>query len=287
MNNLRQMSIFAHVVEAGSVSLAAEKLDLSKSVVSQHIKALEQDLGVSLLKRTTRRQHLTEAGKQFYQHCRDINAIASNAWTEAQQTQTEPEGRIRITAPNALMDTLVAPTIASLMQRYPKLKPELINDDRHLNLMEHDIDLAVRVGQSPDSNIKQKRLGEFRDVLCAGSQFRGVDVCDIPYIANAWQGAQIKHRFESRSGESIEFQWEARCITNSINSCLALVRAGAGACILPAFYFKQFQPELIDLLPGKSLPLNPVYALTPYAHKVPLAVSLCICEIQSLIGKES
>ncbi|GAA06590.1 bacterial regulatory helix-turn-helix, lysR family protein [Photobacterium leiognathi subsp. mandapamensis svers.1.1.] len=73
MNKLRQMSIFAHIVEEGSVSAAANKLDLSKSVVSQHLKTLEQELGITLLKRTTRRHTLTQAGEAFYQSCREIN----------------------------------------------------------------------------------------------------------------------------------------------------------------------------------------------------------------------
>ena len=126
MNRLRQMSIFAHIVEQGSVSAAANKLELSKSVLSQHLKALEQELGVVLIKRTTRRQMLTTAGEAFYQSCRDINNIASLAWEHAQEFQLEPIGRFRISAPTALMDILVTPVVAKLMKRYPKLKPELI-----------------------------------------------------------------------------------------------------------------------------------------------------------------
>lgn len=154
MNRLRQMSIFAHIVEQGSVSTAADKLELSKSVVSQHLKMLEQELGITLLKRTTRRQSLTEIGEQFYQSCKNINLIADTAWDNTRQHQTEPSGRIRITAPHALMDTLIAPVIADLIKLYPKLRPELINDDQRLDFMQHDIDLAIRVGHSPDSTLK-------------------------------------------------------------------------------------------------------------------------------------
>ncbi len=92
---------------------------------------------------------------------------------------------IRITAPHALMDDLVAPVVAELMQKYPRLKPELISDDRHLDFMEHDIDLAVRVGRSKDSNLKQKRLRSFRDVLCGTRDMKLKDMQDQAYIGNS------------------------------------------------------------------------------------------------------
>ena len=166
MNRLRQMSVFAHIVEAGSITAAAESLQLSKSVVSQHLKSLETDIGVALLKRTTRRQTLTTAGEKFYEQCRKLNDVANSAWTEAQDSLREPQGKVRITAPNALMGALVAPAIGELLSRYPKLEPELISSDSQLNLFEDNIDLAIRVGRSPQSNVKQRRIGEFRDVLC-------------------------------------------------------------------------------------------------------------------------
>ena len=167
MNQLRQMSLFARVVEAGSISAAAAQLELSKSVVSQHLKALEQELGVVLLKRTTRRQHLTEAGQTFYERCRALNQVAEEAWAEVQQRTGELKGRIRLTAPDALMAPLIAPLVAELLKVSPGLQPELIASDAQLDLMQQQIDLAIRVGESPDSQLRQRRIGEFRDVLCA------------------------------------------------------------------------------------------------------------------------
>ena len=102
MSRLRQMSVFAHIIEAGSITAAADSLKISKSVVSQHLKSLETELGVPLLKRTTRRQTLTAAGERFYEQCRRLNDVADTAWTEAQETLQEPQGKVRITAPNAL-----------------------------------------------------------------------------------------------------------------------------------------------------------------------------------------
>ena len=109
MNQLRDMSIFAHIVEQGSITAAAEFLQLSKSVVSHSLKSLEEELGVALLKRTTRRQTLTAAGEVFLERCRELNSIADEAWQQARNTLEIPQGHVRITAPNALMGSLIAP----------------------------------------------------------------------------------------------------------------------------------------------------------------------------------
>ncbi|KNH13707.1 transcriptional regulator [Vibrio lentus] len=276
MNKLKQMSIFAHIVEQGSVSAAAEKLELSKSVVSQHLKILEQELGASLLKRTTRRQILTSMGERFYLSCKDINVIADSAWDMAKAELEEPQGRIRITAPNALMDLLVAPVIAELMKQYPKLEPELIGDDQHLDFMEHDIDLAVRVGSSRDSNLKQKRLGEFKDVLCGVESMRDSELTSIPYIANSWQGKQVTHSFTSNSEQDFVYQQQASCTTNSFHSCLALIKSGVGIGVIPDFYLHQLSDDVVDVIPNFQLPTNTVYALTPFAANTPIAIKLCV-----------
>ncbi|MBY7732108.1 LysR family transcriptional regulator [Vibrio splendidus] len=284
MNRLRQMSVFAHIVEEGSVSRAADKLDLSKSVVSQHLKALEKELDVCLLKRTTRRQNLTEMGERFYIKCKDLNLIAESAWDLAQDFQLDPQGRIRITAPHALMDSLVAPVVAELMQKYPRLKPELISDDRHLDFMEHDIDLAVRVGRSKDSNLKQKRLGSFRDVLCGTRDMKLKDIQDQAYIGNSWQGKRISHEFSNPAGESFVFAKEVNCSTNSFHSCLSMIRSGAGIGVIPDFYLTQLIPDVINLIPDMDLPMNTIYALNPFLTNTPIAVTHCIAALQAKLN---
>ncbi len=276
MNRLRQMAIFAHIVEQGSVSAAADKLELSKSVVSQHLKALEQELGVTLLKRTTRRQTLTGIGEEFYLSCKNINDITHQAWNKVHQQINEPSGRIRITASHALMDSLVAPVIATLLKDYPKLRPELINDDQHLDFMQHDIDLAIRVGTSPDSNLKQKRIGKFRDVLCGRAEMQSQPLANLPYIANQWQGRHYRHLLQTQSGEQQTFISDAICITNSFHSALALIREGAGIGLIPDFYLPSLKNELVNLTPKLMLPENSVYALTAFNSHPPVAVLTCI-----------
>jgi DNA-binding transcriptional LysR family regulator len=174
------------------------------------------------------------------------------------------------------MDLLVAPVIAELMKQYPKLKPELISDDQHLDFMEHDIDLAVRVGSSRDSNLKQKRLGEFKDVLCGVESMRERELESIPYIANSWQGKQVTHHFSSLTEEGFVYQQQASCVTNSFHSCLALIKSGVGIGVIPDFCIPQLSGEVVDVLPSFELPTNTVYALNPFTSNTPIAIQLCV-----------
>lgn len=280
------MSIFAHIVESGSITGAAEALELSKSVVSQHLKLLEKELGVLLIKRSTRTHSLTSAGREFYESCKEINKMTDVAWHRAQETIEIPKGVIKITAPNALMDVVIAPAIGTLLKEYPQLKPQLIGSDTHLDLISENIDLAIRVGSSPISNLKQKRIGEFRDILCSKQKFTNTkDIDNALYIANSWQGNHISHQFKDENGDSKLYESAVQCKANSFYSCLALIKAGAGIGLIPDFQFNLLTPDLHEVFPELTLPLNQVYALYPYDRHVPLSVRVCIDAIQKSLNE--
>ncbi len=276
MHQFGKMSLFAHVVDAGSISAAADRLGVSKSVVSQHLKTLEQELGVILIKRTTRRQFLTEPGKRFYEACKALNQIAETAWEDVQAQQLEPEGSVHITAPNALIESLLTPIISKLMQQYPGVLVKLTCDDQHLDMMAHNIDIAVRIGTSKDSTLKQKRLGSFRDVLCGHARFSQEKLTQVPYIANAWEGTLITHQFRTKNGEKRALTPKVSCITNAFHSTVSLIRAGAGIGLVPDFYLKNYLTDVTRLMPQACLPENPVYLLTPFSRHTPMAVQVCI-----------
>ena len=298
MVRLRQMSVFAHIVETGSITAAAELLVLSKSVVSQHLKSLENELGIVLLKRTTRKQTLTFAGKKFYQQCKILNQVANDAWFDAQQSKAVPQGKIRITAPNALMETLVTPAIAKLLPQYPLLEPELISHDHHLSLMSDDIDLAIRVGQSKESSLKQKRIGEFRDVLCGKPKYIASKPWqNLSYIANTWQGHEIHHHFHAQPLSKTQIGKQtnqtisdfiyipsAHCITNSFYTCLALIKSASGIGIIPDFHLKSLSSELDEVFPEHQLQLNTVYALHPFGNQTPLSVKVCLQAVMNQLN---
>ncbi|KZN30648.1 LysR family transcriptional regulator [Pseudoalteromonas luteoviolacea] len=286
MNKLRHMSLFAHIVESGSITAAANSLELSKSVLSQHLKALEQDLGVTLLKRTTRRQSLTPAGKTFYEQCKVLNQTALHAWHEAQQFSQVAKGKVRITAPNALMSTLIAPALAKVCIAHPQLEPELIADDRQLDLLEDNIDLAIRVGNSKDCDAKQRLIGEFKDVLCGTAEaVKNYHLGHQRYIANLWQGTDIQHTLINEKGESEHFTAIANCVVNSFDTSFALINSGAGIGLVPEFKLAEPNCNLHPVFPDHQLTSNPVFALYTFSRQVPLSIGVCLQGIEAQLAK--
>jgi len=282
------MSIFAHIVEAGSLTGAAEVLELSKSVVSQHLKSLEKELGIILLKRTTRRQMLTVTGQKFYERCKELNQVADTAWLTAQEDLTTPTGRVRITAPNALMETLVTPATASLLRQYPELELEFISSDQHLDLYAENIDLAIRVGESAESALKQRCIGGFRDVLCGqASYLADKNLDELSYVANSWQGRQVTHELKGKNEADILFQCEAQSVANSFHTCLSLINLGVAVGLIPDFYFKNEAESLKEVFPNHQLSINSVYALHPFGKNLPLSVSICLQAIEEGLEKNT
>ncbi|MCW9018408.1 MAG: LysR family transcriptional regulator [Kangiellaceae bacterium] len=292
MHNLRYMMVFLQVVESGSISAAADYLGISKSVVSQQLKNLETSLGVSLLNRTTRSQVLTPAGRDFFRHCQKINQISEQAWNDARDSQQLAMGSITISAPSALSSIVLAPAIGHLLKQYPRIQPRLLISDTRVNLLEDGIDLAIRVGEMPDSSYKQRRLGQFQEALWAhqnyvelaqitqqrlidDSSFR--DSCD--YIANQWQGRTIKHSFYSKGKKNTqEIVFHASRNADSLPTVTKLMEAGCGLAWLPEFVVKSspVADQIIDVLPDFSSPPVKVYALHAYSGHCPHIVSLCI-----------
>ncbi|MGF1709874.1 LysR family transcriptional regulator [Vibrio kagoshimensis] len=279
MKKLRQMMVFMKVVESGSITKAAEKLELSKSVVSQHIKQLESDLDVTLLKRTTRKQSLTSEGERFYEHCCAIHQVAEQAWDEVKQQQIEPRGKLKITASHALMDSIVVPALSNVFKGYPNLSLEFIGHDTQLDLMQEDIDLAIRIGESPVSNLKQRRIGSFVDVLCCSKNEKEALLSRelLPYVANNWQPKNIEHKlFNKHTKESLVWKPNMVHRSNTVYGCISMIKQGLGVGILPDFIFNEYADSFIEWLPEYQLEPTPVYVLHPYSGAIPSSVKMAI-----------
>ena len=293
LNQSRHIQIFCQIVDAGGLGKAAEALEVSKSVISQHLKALELELGVSLLNRTTRRQTLTPVGKEFYQQCKQINQLTKQAWQQAQAAQEVAQGIVTITAPHALMDSVVAPAIGELLIGHPLIKPVLIADDQRQDLIKNNIDIAIRVGKLPDSEYKQQKIGQFRDVLCATTNYceqhftdiLAVDWSTVNYIANTWQGQHINHTLVHKTSKVIKaLSFTPQRRANSLPTVLALIKAGAGIALLPSFIIDK-DIELEAIATEYLLPMSEVFALHAYTKSKPKAVELCISVIKEKMQK--
>ncbi|HEC20727.1 MAG TPA: LysR family transcriptional regulator [Gammaproteobacteria bacterium] len=171
MDRLTSMSVFVTVVDQGSFSAAAEQLQLSRATISKHIAALENCLGGRLLNRTTRRISLTEAGKAYYEHCRQILEDVVDAECVVTGFSSEPRGRLRINAPMSFGTKQFADIVAMFCQAYPDIDVELSLSDRFVNVVEEGYDLAIRITQLKESSLVARKLAPCRVVLCASPDY--------------------------------------------------------------------------------------------------------------------
>lgn len=167
MNLLGRMASFATVVRSGSFTRGAARLGLSKSVVSRHVSLLEKELGVQLLYRSTHTLSLTEAGERFYAYCKDLEQVSEQAIAVATAGRENPRGLLRVTLPQ----TLVVSPLGALLSRFQKKFPDVHLDVRVTSLqvdpIEEGFDLALRIGDLPDSNLICRKLRAVRYLAVA------------------------------------------------------------------------------------------------------------------------
>ena len=182
-----RLAYFAAVVDAASFTRAADRLGITKAVVSQQVDRLEQELKTDLLVRTTRRVEPTEAGRLLHARCVMILGEAENAFAELAQSNAEPMGLLRIAAPNCTL----APLVAAFSRKYPTCRVDLLLADSKIDLVANQIDLSIRVGWLDNSNLRARRIGGFRQLLVAapgvvkrGAVAQPEDLASLPFVAN-------------------------------------------------------------------------------------------------------
>jgi DNA-binding transcriptional LysR family regulator len=168
--DLNRVSLFVSVVEAGSFTKAAEEIGITTSGVSRALTRLEEDLGVRLLQRTTRKLNLTAAGRAYFNKVRGALAMVEEASQVASETGEEPRGRVRMTAPPAMVGVMI-PFLAEFLRRYPEIGIELSSSQQIVDLVEHGIDLALRIGHLRDSSLIAHRVGHMVTGLFASKEY--------------------------------------------------------------------------------------------------------------------
>lgn len=167
MDRLTSMSVFVRVADLGSFAAAAKELRLSPTMIGKHIRHLEQRLGSLLINRSTRRQGLTELGRNYVDHCRHILEEVDAGEALAAETMRLPRGRLRIAAPLIFGSHTLAPALVGFMKRYPNIDVELSLSDRMVDLMDEGFDVAIRVGQLNDSAMMARSLSPYIPIVCA------------------------------------------------------------------------------------------------------------------------
>ena len=171
MNDLNDMAIFAKVAEYQGISPAARALRMPKSKVSRRMAALEDELGVRLLERSTRAVHLTEVGKIYFQHCKQIVEEAASARESVIRMLEVPRGHLRISASVAIGQHLLTPFLSEFMTLYPEIELEVQLENRRVDLIREGYDLVVRVGNLEDSALVSKPLGEDHLIMVASAGY--------------------------------------------------------------------------------------------------------------------
>nr|WP_295710225.1 LysR substrate-binding domain-containing protein [uncultured Halomonas sp.] len=158
-STLEEQQAFVTVVDSGSITSAAERLGISVSGVSRALNRLEQKLGATLLRRTTRRLELTEEGETLLEHCRRILAAVEEAEEAMLDRHNQPQGRLRVNAAPSFMQFVIVPLIGEFRASYPGITLELDTHDRFVDLLEQRVDLAIRIGELEDSSLHARLLG--------------------------------------------------------------------------------------------------------------------------------
>lgn len=171
MNLFDSMSVFTQIVEKGSLTAAASAIGLSPTMVGNHLQVLEKRLGISLLHRTTRRQNLTDFGRIYYERCIEILRLVGEADAHALANQLIPRGRLRVTAPVSFGAEGLMPSLGEYTSQYPEVKLDIALNDRTIDLVEEGFEVAIRIGNLPDSSLIARPLQPYRMMICASPNY--------------------------------------------------------------------------------------------------------------------
>lgn len=276
LGNLRRLAYFVAVVETGSFTAAADRLGITKAVVSQQVARLEHEFRASLLVRTTRKMQATEAGRTFYQRCALILHEADEAFNELSEASTEPSGMLRLTAPLDYGVGILVPTIAAFTLRYPACKVDAILSDQTLDMMSSNIELAIRVGWLTKTELQARQIGTFRQVLVAASSMAAQvskltqpeQITQLPFIANTALREHLRWNFSSKQTEQRLVSMQASIFLDATLAVREAVRAGAGLSVLPDYAVADdlASGRLIEVMPRWALPSGGIHAVFPAAR---------------------
>jgi DNA-binding transcriptional LysR family regulator len=270
MDRLLSMTVFARAVELGSFSAAAESFRMSPQLVGKHVYLLEQHLGVRLLNRTTRRQHLTEIGASYYEKVKLILAEVASAEGLAAERQARPSGRLRINAPVSFGIHALMPRLTEYMATYPDVQVEVSLANRYVDALEEGADAVFRVGELSDSSRIARRLAPYRLILCAAPAYlrahppikSPLDLASHECLGFAYTELRTHWSFEGPEG-LVTVPVTGRLMIDSGEALLMAARAGMGVLLQPA---ELVEPELaagrlVRLLPKYHPPHRPLHLL--------------------------
>jgi DNA-binding transcriptional LysR family regulator len=243
MNELTQIKSFVALVESGSISKAAERMDIAVSAVSRRLKELESSLGVQLVQRTTRKMHITEAGEKFYRRCGRLLDDLEEAKHEASNTATALSGTLKIATPLSFGVAHLSPAVAAFMHLHPQIKIELDMSDRRIDLVEEGLDLAIRIGTLEDSSLMARKLASVRHVVCASPDFlnrHGIpstpqDLSALPALCYGNLSQPDTWHYHDKDSKPGQVKVPMRMRANNGDALVEAAIAGLGVLCEPSF----------------------------------------------------
>ncbi|RRD01801.1 LysR family transcriptional regulator [Amphritea balenae] len=171
MDRITAANVYVAIVERGSLTAAAESLDMSRSMVTRYLAEIEDWAGARLLHRSTRRLSLTPAGEQVQKYCRQLLSIAEQLSNSFDIEEAPLQGRLRISCPPSLGQDILIPVFKTYLERYPGVDIDLHVSNQAVNLIEERIDLAIRITNELDPNLIARKLGECASVVCTAPDY--------------------------------------------------------------------------------------------------------------------
>jgi DNA-binding transcriptional LysR family regulator len=247
--DLDDIAVFVKVVQAGSFSKAARLLDMPNTTVSAKVARLERRLGVTLIRRTTRKLHVTSVGQAYFERCMRGLAEIEIAEAELSSNSVEPRGVLRITAPGDVAHGLLPLIAARYVKAYPHANIDIIVANRVVDLVGEGVDLAIRAGALKDSSLVARKWLSFTGGLWASREYlsrRGKpkmppDLESHEYLIFS---RVARHALQLNHGHrKIEVRLQGRMITDDLDTVLALARQGSGIAGLPDFLARPYAED--------------------------------------------
>jgi DNA-binding transcriptional LysR family regulator len=285
MDKLSSIRAFTKVVEHGGFAAAARELRLSRSAVNKYVIELEQELGVQLLARTTRRVTPTENGQAYYERCRAILADLEEADVAVTRLQSEPRGLLRINAPMSFGTLHLGRAVADFMEKHPQLQIQLVLSDQLIDPVQEGFDLTLRIADLPSSSLIARRIAPAVRVVCAAPSYlerRGVpkhpdDLRHHDCLAYGHLATGNQWKLVGADGDHwIRIPWTL--CTNNAEVLRDAAVCGRGIALLPTFIAGADLQDgrLRTILPDYKPPEISIYAVYPQTRHLSVKVRLFI-----------
>ena len=299
MDIAKRLDLFLDVVKQGSYTKAADLRQMDRSSLSKQVMALEKDLGIRLLNRSTRSLSLTEAGKEVLKQAESVRQTVSDTYRIVENFHNKPKGLLRITSPTLFGKLYVHKVVKLFMQTYPEAHIHLTLDNKKLNVIEDRYDIAFRIGKVDDSNLIARKLANNRPVLLASESFiqehgepnTPEELIKLPAVFFANDGLVVNRIpivDDVKTGESKFWEFQGRYRVNEQELILDAIQSGMGFGVLARYMLHKNLKELglVRLLSGYEFPdyFGGIYAVYPHRNPT-LLVSKFIEMMHEEIGE--